>query len=175
MKNGKTQEQIHVESMFQKFGQESGADALEIEDRIKNKNKKPVIKHISEFFEGWCDDRGAFFTLLADSGQFCFFVRDSSRQDVNIYYVCKNEFDLPDGAWDGLYSGLGGCEFLIRDLKNRKYAIIIDKEEISKNALDFVNRFPEVEKSKKPKAVIKKDDDERSHDAKYREFFTPSI
>jgi len=51
---------------------------------------------------------------------------------VNIYYVCKNEFDLPDGAWDGLYSGLGGCEFLIRDLKNRKYAIIIDKEEISK-------------------------------------------
>jgi len=72
MKNGKTQEQIHVESMFQKFGQESGADALEIEDRIKNKNKKPVIKHISEFFEGWCDDRGAFFTLLADSGQFCF-------------------------------------------------------------------------------------------------------
>jgi len=61
------------------------------------------------------------------------------------------------------------------NLKNRKYAIIIDKEEISKNALDFVNRFPEVEKSKKPKAVIKKDDDERSHDAKYREFFTPSI
>ena len=74
-----------------------------------------------------------------------------------------------------LYSSLGGCEFLIRDLKNRKYAIIIDKEEISKNALDFVNRFPEVEKSKKPKSVIKKDDDERSHDAKYREFFTPSI
>lgn len=176
MKNGKTQEQIHVESFFQKFGQESGADALEIDERIKHKSKKPVFKHISEFFDGWCDDRGAFFTLLADSGQFCFFIWETaSRQDVNIYYVCKSEFDLPDGAWDGLYRGLGGCDFLIRDLKNGKYAIIIDKEEISKNAIDFVNRFPEVEKKSKQKAVIKKDDDEKNHDASYRQFFTPSI
>ena len=175
MKNGKTQEQIRVESFFKRFGQESGADALEIEDRIKNKNKKPVFKHISEFFEGWCDDRGAFFTLLADSGQYCFFVRDSSRQDVNIYYVCKDEFDIPNGAWDLFYSGLGGCDFLIKDLKNRKYAIIIDKEEISEQAKDFITRFPEVQAKQKPKATIKKDDDERAHDAKYREFFTPSI
>lgn len=175
IKPGKPQEQIHVESFFQKFGQDSGADALEIEARIKNKGKKPVFKHISEFFDGWCDERGAFFSLLSDSGKYCFFIRDTSRQDVNIYYVCKNEFDMPDGAWDGLYAGLGGCEFLIKDLKNRKYAVVVTKEEISNQAKEFIARFPEVEKSKKQKAVIKKDDDERSHDANYRQFFTPSI
>lgn len=174
---GKTQEQIRVESFFKRFGQESGADALEIDSRIKNKAKNPIFKHISGFFEGWCDDRGAFFTLLADSGQYCFFVRDSSRQDVNIYYVCKDEFDIPNGAWDLFYSGLGGCDFLIKDLKNRKYGVIIDKEEISNQAKEFIARFPEVQAKQKTKAVIKKtDDDDSSISTNFnKQFFTPTI
>lgn len=174
---GKTQQQIYVESFFQKFGQESAADALDFDERIKAKGKNPVFKHISEFFEAYCFDNGTFLSLISDVGQFCFFVWETaSRQDVTIYYVCKSEFDMPAGAWDGLYSGLEGCEFLIRELKSKKFAIAIQKEEHSKNALDFINRFPPVEKSKtKQKAVIKKDDDEKNHDASYRQFFTPSI
>lgn len=173
IKPGKTQQQIYVESFFQKFGQESAADALDFDERIKAKGKNPVFKHISEFFDAYCFESGTFLSLISDVGQYCFFIWETaSRQDVNIYYVHKSEFDMPDGAWDGLYAGLEGCEFLIRELKSKKFAIAIQKEEHSKNAIDFMNRFPPVEKSKAPKAkVLKKDDDERSHDVQYRDFF----
>jgi len=43
---------------------------LEIEERVKAKNRKPVFKHISEFFEFWCDERGASLNVLTDAGEY---------------------------------------------------------------------------------------------------------
>jgi len=136
---GKTQDQIHVENVFRKFGEKTGSYVLEIEERVKAKNRKPVFKHISEFFEFWCDERGASLNVLTDAGEYYLVIWTCNGHDMSIYYVPKSEIDLPECAFRNiqLYQNLGGGSMILTPIvKNgaKKYALYVTGQKTKRSS-----------------------------------------
>ena len=175
-KNMKTQKAVkQANALLAKFSQDESAVEIaeELQQRITAKNKTVTFEYISKRFADFNKNELTFCLLeITKSRRFFFFLDGFSGNEIVIYFAEAKKFkSICDFA--DVQPG-----FRVRVFKQiDAYFIHFDYEycgewtlescEISKEIEEFAKRFPDTLKKK----VIKKDDDERSHDAKYRDFF----
>ena len=161
-------------ALLQKFSNDESAVevAEELQQRITSQNRTVIFEHVSKRFADFHSNNLSFCLLeITKSRRFFFFLEKFSGNEIVIYFAEAKKFrSICDFA--DIQAG-----FRVRIIRQiDTYIIHYDFEndcewllnscEISKEIEEFAKRFPDTSKRK----VIKKDDDERSHDQKYPTF-----
>ncbi len=168
----KTQKAVkQANALLAKFlGDESAVEvAEELQQRITAKNKTVTFEHISKRFADFNKNELTFCLLeITKSRRFFFFLDGFSGNEIIIYFAEAKKFksicdfaDIQAGFRVRIFKQIDS--YLIHYDYKAGDEWTLENCDFAKEIEEFAKRFPEISKKK----VIKKDDDERSHDQKY--------
>lgn len=149
--------------------------AEELQQRITSQNRTVIFEHVSKRFADFHSNNLSFCLLeVTKSRRFFFFLDKFSGNEIVIYFAEAKKFksicdfaDVQPGFRVRIFKQIDS--YLIHyDYKDGDECTLKNCD-FAKEIEEFAKRFPEISKKK----VIKKDDDERSHDQKYPSF-TPN-